>query len=430
MEKRILALLAFTLAVALPIFAASSPKGSTIYTFRGGPDGDYPLAPLVADAKGNLYGTTQLGGSNCLGSTLGCGTVFELVAPSSPSGTWRQHILYAFTGQADGWDPTGGLIFDSAGNLYGTTQGGGDLGSMLCGNPIGFGCGVVFELSPSRSSGGTWTETVLHTFEGGADGAWPGTALIFDKSGNLFGTTRIGGSILSGNGTVFELSPGAGGVWTESIIYAFTGSSDGYVPTSSLVFDSLGNLYGTTFSTVYQLISPSSGDTWSLNTINVFSNNYAIENGALLFDRSGNLFVAMTWGGEKGNGLAFELIPPQSGGSWTEVTLHTFVGGGDAHPNGFVEDLSGNLYGVTQGNTRQSCGVISKLSNSASGWKQTVLHSFSDTQFSQGCLPQAPLVYGKWNALYGTTSEGGNGFCGLETLPNRLGCGTVFGFLP
>src|ERR1700683_3701165 len=102
MEKRILALMAaFTLAVALPMLAASSPKGVIIHTFKGGADGDFPVAPLVADAKGNLYGTTEYGGGGvpCDGSTLGCGTVFELVAPSTPSGTWREKILYAFTGQ-------------------------------------------------------------------------------------------------------------------------------------------------------------------------------------------------------------------------------------------------------------------------------------------------------------------------------------------
>src|SRR5580698_8457135 len=134
MEKRNLAVMAtFALAVAFPMFAASSPKGGTLYTFKGGTDGNYPIAPLVADAKGNLYGTTYEGGNSCLGGTNNCGTVFELVAPASPSGTWRETILYAFTGGSDGAYPAGGLIFDSDGNLYGTTELGGDLGSMLCG---------------------------------------------------------------------------------------------------------------------------------------------------------------------------------------------------------------------------------------------------------------------------------------------------------
>jgi uncharacterized repeat protein (TIGR03803 family) len=128
-------------------------------------------------------------------------------------------------------------------------------------------------------------------------------------------------------------------------------------------------------------------------------------------------------GGAKKDGVAFELVPPQSGGSWTEVVIYSFIGGGDAHPYGFVEDAAGNLYGTTQGNARNVCGEIFKLSNSASGWSRTVLHSFSNTRFIQGCLPQAPLAYGKWNALYGTTSQGGDKSCGL-------GCGTVFGFLP
>lgn len=426
MKKQFL-MLAFTLAIALPMFAANSPKGATIYTFAGGNDGSNPIAPLISDAQGDLYGTTQAGGGGtpCGGSTIGCGTVFELIAPSSPSGVWKEKILYVFTGQADGEYPIGGLIFDSLGNLYGTTQSGGDLGSTMCGTPVGGGCGVVFELSPP-SDAGSWIESVLYAFEGGSDGAFPETALTFDTSGNLFGTT-VGGGSVSGSanlGTIFELSPVAGGTWTESIIYSFTGTSDGYNPTSPLVLDGFGNFYGATSSTVYQLVPPSNGGAWILNTINVFDNKYAIENGWLLFDHSGNLFTTMSYTGEKGNGLAFELTPPQSGGSWIETILWTFAGGGDAHPDGFVEDSSGNFYGTTQGNTREACGIIFKLSDSTTGWSQTVLHSFSDMQFSQGCVPQAPIVYGKWNALYGTTSQGGNKkSCGL-------GCGTVFGFLP
>jgi hypothetical protein len=296
MNKRYLALLAaFTFAAAFSMFAASSPKAGILYTFKGGSDGQSPVAPLVADAHGNLYGTTQVGGGGtpCDGSTEGCGTVFELIAPSSPSGAWQEKVLYVFTGQADGEFPTGGLIFDSAGNLYGATQGGGDLGSTMCGNPIGFGCGVVFELSPP-TNGGPWIERVLYTFEGGTDGAFPETALVFDTSGDLFGTTVAGGSV-SGSanlGTIFELFPAAGGLWTESIIYSFTGAGDGSNPTSSLVFDSIGNLYGATVDGVYQLTPPDNGGEWSLNAIGVFEGG-SLEyfHAGLVFDSSGNLFV-------------------------------------------------------------------------------------------------------------------------------------------
>jgi hypothetical protein len=205
-------------------------------------------------------------------------------------------------------------------------------------------------------------------------------------------------------------------------------AGDGYAPTSSLAFDGLGNLYGTTVGTVYQLIPPSSGSTWSLNTINVFGSGIGLNapsvHGGLLFDPSGNLFVTTTDYGERDNGMALELIPPESGGAWSEVILHTYLGGSDARPYGFVEDTLGTLYGAAAGNYEDSCGEIFKLANSTGGWNQTVLHSFTGTRFSQGCFPQAPLAYGKWNALYGTTSQGGDKSCAYS------GCGNVFGFLP
>jgi uncharacterized repeat protein (TIGR03803 family) len=219
------------------------------------------------------------------------------------------------------------------------------------------------------------------------------------------------------------------------------GTNDGVVPEGSLVFDAVGNLYGTTTlgpdsgpwcglgtgcGTIFQLTPPVGAGPWVENTLYIFNGpNGANPHGGLLIDPSGNFFSTTLNGGPNGgqqkDGVAFELVPPQSGGSWTEAVLYNFVGGGDAHPNGFVEDSSGNLYGTTQGNAENVCGEIFKLSNSASGWNRTVLHSFTDTRFSEGCVPQAPLVYGKWNALYGTTSQGGDRSCG---------CGTVFGFLP
>lgn len=312
MNKRYLALLAgFILALAFQAFAASWPKGGILYTFKGGSDGSRPVAPLVADAKGNLYGTTAEGGSTSFCQGFGCGAVFELLAPSSPSGTWRETILYSFSGGSDGSYPVGGLILDAAGNLYGTTEEGGDLNNAFCVSQggQGVGCGTVFELSRPANPGGNWTERILYMFEWGfTDGAYPESSVVFDKAGNLYGTTVLGGT--AGDGTVFELSPESGGTWAESIIYSFMGSTDGDIPTSSPIFDTSGNLYGTTFSTVYQLVPPSNGGIWSLNTINAFSNKYALENGGLLFDRSGDLFVTLTYSGEKGNGVAFELIPP------------------------------------------------------------------------------------------------------------------------
>jgi uncharacterized repeat protein (TIGR03803 family) len=194
-------------------------------------DGDFPAGNLVFDAAGNLYGTTREGGA------FDSGTVFEL--SPNPGGTWTETVLYSFTGATgttDGNDPAGGVIFDAAGNLYGMTEAGG-----------GSGNGVVFELSPNP--GGTWTETVLYSFQGGHDGSAPNlSTLTFDKAGNLYGETAFGGSDRcsgSGCGTVFELSPTGGGSWTESVVYRFQ-STDGSSPWRGLVFDAAGNLYGTT----------------------------------------------------------------------------------------------------------------------------------------------------------------------------------------
>ncbi len=435
MKKRyVITLAAFTLAIALPTFASNTPKGGIIYTFKGASDGNFPAAALVADAQGNLYGTTEEGGSTTFCRGYGCGIIFELIAPSSPSGTWREIILHSFTGGSDGSSPASGLIFDSAGNLYGTTASGGDLSNMFCTSQSGqnIGCGTVFELSPPTSPGGVWTETVLHMFEwGSTDGAFPQSSLVFDGSGNLFGTTVLG-NLVSDGGVVFELSPLGGGAWTESILYSFTGLDDGGEPYGRLTFDGFGNLYGTTAfggdssgdGVVFQLVPPVEGGPWIENSILIFDgSDGANPFGGVLIDPSGNLFGSTMNGGVQKDGVSFELVPPQSGGVWTEVILRSFIGGGNAHPFGFVEDGSGDLYGTTEGTYADTCGEIFKLSHSAGEWNQTVLHSFSGKHFSQGCFPEAPLVYGKWKALYGTTSRGGDKSCGV-------GCGTVFGFLP
>jgi uncharacterized repeat protein (TIGR03803 family) len=168
----------------------ASDEFNLLYGFTSGPDGWEPNGNLIRDAQGNLYGTSRFGGSNpSCSSTLGCGTVFEI----TPSST--ETVLYSFSGGADGSNPTGaGLVQDRQGNLYGTTYSGG-VGSCY----QGFGCGVVFKVTPSG------TETVLYSFTGGADGGNPAANLILDAKGNLFGTTQIGGA--QGYGTVFEVTP-------------------------------------------------------------------------------------------------------------------------------------------------------------------------------------------------------------------------------
>jgi uncharacterized repeat protein (TIGR03803 family) len=200
----------------------------TLYSFAGPTtDGDYPYGGLIFDRSGNLYGATLAGGSAY------SGTVFELKRSSSG---WTESVLYNFQGTADGVNPNGPLVMDSSGNLFGTTGYGGD---TSCGQ--GYGCGEVFELSPG--SGGVWTKTTVYAFTGSPDGHAPQTGMIFDKAGNLLGTTLNGGT--NDSGAVFELTPKSGGGWTESVVYSFLYGSDGGYPSTPLIIDGAGNIYGT-----------------------------------------------------------------------------------------------------------------------------------------------------------------------------------------
>jgi uncharacterized repeat protein (TIGR03803 family) len=208
---------------------------SIIYNFKGGDSGDgaWLFSSLLLDGEGNLYGTASQGGTgDCGGGIGGCGVVFEL---SPSSGGWSESILYDFQGGAhDGTSPESGLIFDAAGNLYGTTLSGGGL--ELCNS--WYGCGIVFELSPA---GGSWTESVIHIFSL-HEGQNPNSGLVIGSTGNLYGVTPLGG--VADWGTAFELASGSGGLWTESILHNFGNGSDAAVPITPLIFGSDGNLYG------------------------------------------------------------------------------------------------------------------------------------------------------------------------------------------
>ena len=208
----------------------------------GGTDGAKPYAGLIFDQEGNLYGTTEAGGdSNCHSGKWGCGVVFKL--SPNPDGSWTESVLHRFAGK-DGDNPRAGLIFDQGGSLYGTTQAGGNLTDCN-----GSGCGVAFKLIPN--SNGTWTETVLHRFTGGKDESIPYAGLTLDPAGNLLGTTRDGGIFSdcspNGCGVVFKLTPNANGSWAEKALHRFKGGKDGANPYASLIVDASGNLYGTTY---------------------------------------------------------------------------------------------------------------------------------------------------------------------------------------
>jgi uncharacterized repeat protein (TIGR03803 family) len=339
-----------------------------LYNFTGGSDGALPTSGLIMDQAGNLYGTTAYGG---IGSNGGYGTVFSVKSPGTPCSTAlcrsRKTVLYTFTGGTDGVTPNeygGNLVFDKAGNIYGTTTNGG----LLECESGSLGCGTVFQLSPSGSG---WTESVLYRFTGGSDGAWPTSALILDQAGNLYGTAIIGGVQggcqfvdYYGCGVVFKLSPSESG-WTESVLYSFTGGADGGLPVGGLIFGPSGNLYGTTEyggdgggGTVFQL-TPSNG-TWTLETIYSFNGDEG-ELDNLAIDEAGDLYGTTGADGAYGNGNVFELQP--SDGGWTYTSLHDFCAiypcnDGAVPVGSVIFDQHGNLYGTTYGGGSAGLGVV------------------------------------------------------------------------
>lgn len=311
-----------------------------IYAFSGSSnDGVFPFGSLIFDGKGNLYGTT-IGGGPSFG-----GTVFELTPGSG--GTWTEKILYSFTG-TDGSEPYASLIFDGTGNLYGTTLAGG-----------AYGFGIVFELV--AGSNGTWTEKVLHSFTGGNDGANPDGPLVLDSKGNLYGTTVSAGP--RDYGAVFELTPGSNGNWSEKVIYALPGAG-GSGPFDVLIFDSSGNLYGTSATTVFEL-TPGTNGTWTEKTLHTFlgGKDGAYAESGLILDKAGDLF-GTTYTGGAHHGTVYEL-KPGSNNTWNETVIHRFAAGtGDGvfpGPANLVQDARGNLYGTTSQGGTANAGVVYEI---------------------------------------------------------------------
>ncbi len=391
---------------------AANPHETNLNSFEGSfKDGSVPLGGLVADAAGNFYGTTSAGGN------FSWGTVFEL-SPQS-NGSWIETVLYNFTGGNDGAIPTGSLIFDKLGNLYGTTSSGGFQGNDC---NVGGG-GVAFELSPG-ASGSPWTETTLHAFKcsTGNDGANPVGALVFDTKGNLYGTTIIGGA--SNVGTVFELSP-ASNSWTENILHSFSGN-DGLSPHAGLIIDSTGALFGTTFrggdtnsGVIFRLRVEQAG--WILRVLFSFHGpDGAAPNSALILHNN-ILYGTTETGGFYDEGEVFQALK----GSITVTVVYSFLGGADGtSPNGVVADPSGYLYGTTNsGGSGRFAGTLYQLkpsSQQGDPWTKTVLHKFQADK--DGGYPAGNLIISQ-GALWGTTSQGG-----LEGSCHVNGCGVSFRF--
>lgn len=338
---------------------------TVLHSFAGGTDGLHPERGLTFDGSGNIYGST-FGGGNCPDS---CGTIFELSPPAFSGDGWTETVLHRFRGPnfGDGGAPNGNLIFDRAGNMYGTAKAGGLVGCTISPGP----CGVAFELSPPSSPGGQWTESVLYTFTGVPDGAFPAGGLTVDTHGNLYGTTEEGGSgrcndgegNIIGCGTAYRLKL-RGGVWKESIIFDFHAAESG--PGSDLVFDDAGQLYGAANYDVFRLQPPASGGLWTENLLYRFPEGISgsITESDVIFDGAGNLYGTTTASGLTGFGTVYELSPPRSDGNdWTLTTFQTYTGGFDAlmPSGGLVFGKDRVIFGATAFRDRSDAGYAIKI---------------------------------------------------------------------
>ncbi len=396
------AALATAIVLVLTVAVTQSVQAQTyqvLYNFTGGQDGAYPEAGLTMDGGGNLYGTAYQGGSSNRGS------VYKLAHRGTG---WALSPLYNFTGQGDGGAPIAGVVFGPNGTLYGTTE--------FEGIDCGEGCGVVFNLRPPVTFCKTvlcpWTETVIYHFRGDTDGANPGYGdLTFDQAGNIYGTTYFGGE--DSDGVVYKLTP-SNGSWTESAIHTFSGASDGENPYSSVIFDTSGNLYGTTFAggahgygTVYQLTP--TGSNWTENTLYAFQSatNGGKPFGGVVFDTAGNLYGATSSGGSGSGGTAYEL----TSGTWTFDLLYSFTGSAylPGSYGSLTKDSAGNFYGTTVKDGANGVGSVFKLTPSNGGWTLTDLYDFAGG--SDGEIPYGSVLIDASGNLYGTASAGGaNGY--------------------
>ena len=406
--------MALALAIVLLSALAAAPSAqaqtyTVVYNFTGSPDGDVPSAGLIGDASGNLYSTTWMGGNNRCED--GCGTIFKL------DDTGKETVLYAFHGDAHGASPAAGLIWDAAGNLYGTTSG------EWAEKP-----GTVFKLD------NTGKETLLYAFTGGKDGSMPFAGLVRDAQGNLYGTTAYGGAsgcwANLGCGVVFKLDK----TGKETVLHTFSGGNDGGNPMATLVQDASGNLYGTTeiggdLKCHILYGTHGCGPVFKLDkkgketVLHKFGgkNDGKYPEAGLLPDSQGNFYGTTYYGGAYTGGTVFKLDA-----TGKETVLYSFGQGGDgdgANPEaGLIMDAAGNLYGTTyKGGSDCSvmpCGTVFELDTTG---KETVLHVFEG---SDGSWPEAGLLQDASGNLYGTTAEGGEGGSGCYS--DKYGCGVVF----
>ncbi len=399
--------------------ATQAQTFTILHNFTGGADGYYPSAGLIFDGSANLYGGA------------GPAAIFRLKLQGAE---WVFSPIFEFNG-SDGDFLHGRLTVGPDGALYGASYFG---GIPDCAD--GAGCGLIFSLRPPRTFCGTpfcfWTQTALYEFNPlnlPSDGYFPNGGIVFDTAGKLYGTTDSGG--LQGQGTVYELTPSQS-AWVETVVHGFTGGLDGGIPNAGMVIDDAGNLYGTTYAggdptcypgpnscgVVFELSPTSSG--WVETVLHTFqSSDGAFPLGGLISDRNGNLYGTTSIGGSNGGGTVFELSP--SGGGWTFNVLYNFSGNprSQVGPEGLLAiDASGNLYGVTNSEGSQSAGNLFKLTPNGGHWTYTDVHDFAISP-TNGAFPfDGPTLDPNGN-IYGTSGEGGTGTC-------SYGCGVVYKITP
>ena len=423
-----------SLVVLLSLIVAQAQTYTVIHNFSGGTDGAQPYSGLTPDGAGNYYGTTFLGGNNHSCTQYGCGTVYRL---SKKNGAWVLTNLYTFEGGADGGLPKARVVFGPDGALYGTTFGG---GSGICG---GTGCGIVFRLTPPASPchavSCPWTETTLHAFNLD-DGAAPGAGdLVFDHSGNIYGTTTRGG----GNpawGVVYKLTH-VNGQWTETVLFNFDGYDQGGTPQGGVIFDNDGNLWGTTQfgglnnlpefwgpGVIYELTPNGTG--WTAQTIHEFRNDTSdggLPQASLFLANDGSMYGTSSTGGAglcamdtyyTGCGSVFALFP----GGYAPLFLGFTSGSENPSLSGptapVTVDSNRNVYGTAWGAGEFGAGSIFKLTFGS--YTYSSLHDF--TGESDGGNPSSNVVIDSNGHLLGTAvGSGGSPLCRVQG-----GCGVIW----
>ncbi|HTZ95944.1 MAG TPA: choice-of-anchor tandem repeat GloVer-containing protein [Terriglobales bacterium] len=424
-RSRVAPLLRFrpSVGLILPFILLSSclcagqgrPGFKLLHSFGGSGDGDAPSSGVVFDTKGNLYGTTGAGGA------YGYGTVYEL-SPQN-DGTWTETILHSFPNPGstqDGSEPSGGVAIDRKGNLYGTAESGGANSR-----------GIIFELTPGDNG---WAESILYNFcslPGCTDGGSPGTAPVLDSAGSLYGGTNSG----FGQGVVYELTPSGSG-WEEDVLYTFCSQpdcTDGRFP-GQVVMDRRGNIYGPTdeggsdfgycplgCGVVFVLNPPNLDGGWTETVLHAFQGGTdgIGPNGITFY--GGKIFGTTGLGGGSqdctiGCGTVFAIAPGENGGAPQEEVLYAFSNfSGGQNPGGApVFDKAGNMYGVAGfGGAPCGCGLVWELKRVTGGWQYKILHDFTG---GDGVLPLGSLTIDSNGNLYGTTNGGSTGGVVFEIL--------------